>query len=523
MALTKKEMMRELKQCGKDPFYFLNNYAKIEHAEKGLIPFKTFDYQEQLLKDFHDHRYNIILKARQLGITTISAGYIAWMMFFQRNKYVLVMATKFDVATTLVQKVKAIINHLPPFFKQLTNVDLNNRTFFSLKNGSKIQASSTSSDAGRSKSASLLVIDEAAHIEKFEDLWTGLQQTLATGGRCIALSTPNGVGNWFHKTWVSAESGNSNFKPTELMWDVHPDRDLEWFRQNTKDLTKRQIAQELQCNFNASGDTVFTPEDIGAIFNSTKEPEYKTQFDRNYWIWETFNKDFTYMISADVARGDGADYSVFHVLKLETMEIIAEYQGKVAPDIFAEILYSAGSEYGNCMIVVENNTIGFSTLEKLKEKKYPNIYHSIKSTHEYIEEYLAENRGGAVAGFTTSSKTRPLIIAKLEQFIRNRVITIYSSRLANEMKTFIWHNGKATAQRGYHDDLIMALAIGCWVRDTAIIENRRDVEYTKAALTAITTYNSTLNTSIDGMPEHRSINNSGKINQQRELLWLYKG
>ena len=113
MALTKKEMMRELKQCGKDPFYFLNNYAKIEHAEKGLIPFKTFDYQEQLLKDFHDHRYNIILKARQLGITTISAGYIAWMMFFQRNKYVLVMATKFDVATTLVQKVKAIINHLP--------------------------------------------------------------------------------------------------------------------------------------------------------------------------------------------------------------------------------------------------------------------------------------------------------------------------------------------------------------------------------------------------------------------------
>ncbi len=112
--------------------------------------------------------------------------------------------------------------------------------------------------------------------------------------------------------------------------------------------------------------------------------------------------------------------------------------------------------------------------------QYPNVYHSIKSTHEYIEQHQAEVMNSAVPGFTTSMKTRPLIIAKLEEFIRNKLITIYSSRTVNEMKTFIWRNGKPQAMKGYNDDLIMALAIGCWVRDTALQVNARDLNYQKA-------------------------------------------
>ena len=137
------------------------------------------------------------------------------------------------------------------------------------------------------------------------------------------------------------------------------------------------------------------------------------------------------MLVADVARGDGADYSTYHIIKLETLEVVGEYQGKATLDMFANMLNQVGREYGDCMLVVENNNIGYSVLDKLLEYGYPNIYHSIKSTHEYIEQHQAELRSSAVPGFSTTMKTRPLIVAKLEEFIRNKLITVYSSRTIN--------------------------------------------------------------------------------------------
>ena len=138
---------------------------------------------------------------------------------------------------------------------------------------------------------------------------------------------------------------------------------------------------------------------------------------------------------------------------------MGEYQGKPTPDMYANFLNQVGREFGNAMLVVENNNIGYTVLDKLVEHAYPNLYYSIKSTHEYIEQHQAEAYQSAVAGFTTSMKTRPLIVAKLEEFIRNKLITIYSSRTINEMKTFIWRNGRPQAMKGYHDDLIMALQL----------------------------------------------------------------
>ena len=131
-------------------------------------------------------------------------------------------------------------------------------------------------------------------------------------------------------------------------------------------------------------------------------------------------------------------------------------------------------------MVVENNTVGFAVLDKLREQQYPNLYYSIKSTHEFVEEYQAETMSNAVAGFSMTSKTRPLIIAKMEEFIRNNLIKTYSSRLLAEMRTFVWQNGRPQAMRSYNDDLIMACAVGCWVRDTVLATNQRDVEYSKA-------------------------------------------
>jgi len=519
--LDKKQKVKEILKCGKDPSYFLKTYARISHPMHGLILFDTYDFQDELLTNFNDYRFNVILKARQLGISTITAGYIVWMMLFHRDKAILVMATKFATAGNLVKKVKSIMKNLPDWLR-IATIDIDNRTSFELSNGSSIKAASTSGDAGRSEALSLLVLDEAAHIENLEELWTGLYPTLSTGGRCIALSTPNGVGNWFHKTCIEAEAGTNNFNMTTLPWDVHPERDQEWYQKETRNMSKRQIAQELQCNFNTSGETVIDPECMEWLFAMIKEPKYRTGFDRNFWIWEDYDPSCTYLQVVDVARGDGADFSTFHILKLETLEVIGEYQGKVAPDLFANMLNQVGREFGNAMMVVENNNIGYTVLDKLIEYGYPNLYYSIKSTHEYIEQHQAEASTSAVAGFSTTMKTRPLIIAKLEEFIRNKLIKLYSSRTVNEMKTFIWRNGKPQAMKSYNDDLIMALAIACWVRDTALQVNARDLNYQKAFVDAIITSKTTFNTRIKGQHGYEGDNVLDKMNEAEKMYEQFK-
>ena len=521
--LTKEKIVKEVVRCGRQPDYFINTYCKIPHPGKGLIPFKTYDFQSQLVEDLALHRFIIVLKARQLGISTITAAYIAWLIMFHRDKNVLIVATKLTTAANMVKKVKTIMRNLPVWLK-MAELVVDNKNSIELTNGSQVKASTTSGDAGRSEALSLLVIDEAAHVENLRELWTGLYPTISTGGRCIAISTPNGVGDWFHETYVGAVSGENEFYSVHLPWPVHPERDAKWFETETRNMSQRQIAQEYECNFNTSGDTVIHPDDILRIKESTKEPKYRVGFDRNIWMWEEAKPDNTYLLVADVARGDGFDSSAFHVFKLETMELVAEYKGKVAPDIFSDVVYTSAMEFNQAMLVVENNSVGHHVLTKLIERNYPNLYFSRKGNHEFVDQHLAEGNSSVVPGFTTSHKTRPLIIAKFEEFIRNKIITIYSTRLANELDTFIWRSGRPEAQRGYNDDLIMAASIGCWVRDTAIIENKRDLEYKKAFIDAIITSNTQLDTRVVG--QQKLSTREMALDEHERLkdhMWVLKG
>jgi len=504
--LTKKEIKKELLKGGKDPVYFINNYVKIAHPIEGLIPFKLYDFQEEVIKDFRDYRYNVVLKARQLGISTTIAGYIAWLMLFHRGKNVVVMATKLSTAANLVKKVKLAMKSLPEWM-MISKIVIDNRNSFKLDNESEVKAISTSGDAGRSEALSLLVVDEAAFVENMDDLWSGLLPTLSTGGDCIIASTPCGVGNFFHKLYSEAEQSMNDFNPVVLPWDKHPDRDQEWFEKESRNMSRREVAQELLCSFNMSGDTLLTGEDLKRIKESTKEPKYKSGFDRNLWIWNTYDVNSKYFLVADVARGDGKDNSTFHIFDSKTMEQAAEYCGKLPLDMFAALIYEASKEYGFCLTIVENNSIGMSVIDKLRDMNHPNLYYSRKTSHEHVDQYLAEHQKTVVPGFSTTVKTRPLVVAKLEELIRNKIIKINSGRLVNEFKTFVWSNGKAEAMRGYNDDLVIAAAIACWVRDTALINNSHDVEYKKAMLGAIMTSQKTFDSKIKGMQGY--MNKSG--------------
>jgi hypothetical protein len=432
------------------------------------------------------------------------------------------MATKYGTASNMVKKVKYMVSNVPEWLR-ISRVTIDNKHSFELSNGSMLKAVPTSADAGRSEAVSLLVVDEAAHIENMDEIWTAISPTISTGGRCIALSSPNGIGNWFHRTYEDALNNQNLFIASSLAWDVHPEHDKAWFENEIKNMNKREIAQEYLCSFNASGETVIDPDDLEYMRKQVSEPPRKSWVDRNYHIWKPYNHQGKYMISADVARGDGNDYSVFHVINTVNMEQVAEYQGKTEPDQFVKLLYDTAKEYGNALLAVETNNIGFTVAQKLVEMGYNNMYYSHKSSHEYVQPVAAIGDSSVVPGFTTSMKTRPLIIAKMDEMIRNKSIKINSPRTIRELEKFIWINGRPEAQKGYNDDLVMSLAIGCWIRDTALINNQKDVEYTKALLANMTRSLSQINTSISGMNDYGTIQKEAAKQQYAQFQWLFKG
>ena len=504
-TLTKEEILKEIVKCGKDPAYFINNYVKIKHPDRGIIDFRLFPFQDGLLTDFQTHRFIIINKSRQLGISTLTAAYATWLMMFHRGKEVYVVATKLSVATNLVRKVKLILKYLPAWLKIAKSV-ADNALSVELDNGSRITSSSNAEDAGRSEALSLLIIDEAAHIKKMDEVWASVKPTLATGGNCIALSSPKGAGTWFYDMWINAEAGKNDFFPTKLLWNIHPERNQAWFEHETRNMSPRKVAQEYECNFLMSGQTVIRGEDIKRIEEEEVcEPLFREGHDANLFIWKEYVAGHKYIMSADVARGDAEDSSTFHVFDLETLEQAAEYEGKMAPDVFGSFLYEWGGQYGYPLLVVENNNIGFATLNKLVDLQYPNLFYSEKGSHDYVEQYDAEGRSDTIPGIATSPKNRPRLIAKMEEYIRNKVFKVYSRRLVGEFKAFVWKEERPEAMSGHHDDLIMALAYACWIRETALIVNQRDIEYKKALLGAIMVTNSKFSTKVSGQAGYNKI------------------
>lgn len=485
----KKIIAQEYIKCKKDPVYFMKKYCYIQHPQRGRILFNLYPFQQEVLNLFNNKQFLITLKSRQLGLSTLSAGYSLWLMLFHKDRNILALATTQATARNLVSKTIFMYEQLPRWLR--LTYEEKNKLSLRLKNGSKIQAKSSNTDSARSEAVSMLIIDEAAFIDNIEQTFTAAQQTLATGGRCVALSTPNGIGNWFHRTWVKAETNENSFTAVRLPWTVHPERDQAWRDQQDKDLGIRMARQECDCSFLASGDTVFEPDDL-AFYEQTyqKEALERRGVDSNLWIWEQPDYSKSYMVVADVARGDATDYSACHVIELEGCTQVAEYKGKLPPKEYGNVLVGLASEYNDALLVVENANIGWSTIEQIQERQYKNLYHSAKSNTETVESYMQKyERDKLVPGFSTNLKTRPLIIAKMMEYLRERSVLIQSKRLLQELRVFIWKNGKAQAQVGYNDDLVMAFAIGLYVRDTALKLRNEGMNLTRAQLSTFSSMN----------------------------------
>ena len=485
----KEAIKREYAKCATDPVYFLGKYGVIQHPLKGKVNFNLYDFQEKSLESFMKHDYNIVLKARQLGLSTLTAGYALWMMTFQQDKNILVIATKQETAKNLVTKVRVMHANLPGWLKQPCVED--NKLSLRYKNGSQIKAVASSEESGRSEALSLLIIDEAAFIEKIDTIWGAAQQTLATGGRALVISTPNGVGNFFHKTWVGAENGTNDFNFIKLHWSVHPEREQAWRDEQDKLLGPSLAAQECDCDFITSGRGVIDGLLLENLKESSvREPMEKRGIDSNYWIWQPPNYTKNYVVSADVSRGDGTDYSAFHIIDVETLEQVAEYKGKISTQDFGNMLVNVASEYNNALLVVENNNIGWAAIQQVIDREYPNLFYTSKDLqyvdvqHQMTNKYRSQERN-MVPGFSTTSKTRPLIVAKLEEMFREESVVVHSQRLIDELFVFIYNGNRAEAMQGYNDDLVMSFAIALWVRDTALRLRSEGIELSKRAIQGI--------------------------------------
>ena len=241
-ASLKDIIKLEYQRCAGDPIYFMKKYCMIQHPTKGKVPFHLYPFQEETLTAFHTHRFNVVLKSRQTGISTLVAGYSLWKMVFHDDFNVLIIATKQEVAKNLVTKLRVMNQFLPSWLRQAE--EENNKLSLRFTNGSQIKAISSSEDAGRSEALSMLVIDEAAFIRNARTIWTAAQSTLSTGGNAIILSTPNGIGDFFHQIWSEAESGKNGFNTIRLPWQVHPERDQSWRDLQTQVLGQKEAAQE---------------------------------------------------------------------------------------------------------------------------------------------------------------------------------------------------------------------------------------------------------------------------------------
>jgi hypothetical protein len=490
-----------IEQCAADPIFFIRHYVKIKTEDKGILPFETFAFQDQMLQDFHDHNRIIILKSRQMGISTLIAAYVLWVMVFHEGKNTLIVSIKESTAMEIISKIQLAYEKLPPWLKKFTQgVKEMNKHSIRFNNMSMVLATSSASDSTRSFSASFIIFDEAAFIDDIDELWTSAQPTLSTvsDGKAIILSTPNGMGGFFHNTWVKAESKINGFHPIKLPWHLRPDRDKVWYNTQIEDMGIKKFGQEYDCDFLASGNSVIDLFILKEYEDSKVKnrpdfgikPPKDTRYGQELWVWKDPEKGRDYIVCADVARGDGADKSAFHVLDVETLEQVAEYQGFIDTETYGNRLVAIATEYNHAMLIVENATWGWAVLQTIVDQHYDNTFYStadlkiIEVERQRTTKYNREERQ-SIPGFTMTQPNRQLIINKMEAYFRERSIDIKSLRTINELKTFIWEKGKAQAAEGYNDDLTMALGIGLWVRDMALRLREEGIVLTKSMIDGI--------------------------------------
>lgn len=495
-AYSKQRQDQETIKCAHSFSYWCQKYVKILHPMRGLVPFMLYKYQNKVIKDYEDNRFNIISKFRQGGLTTVTLIWGLWRTLFKTDQQIMLLSKTDREATDIGMIVDRVVEYLPSWMKPNKNAGKWNDHLKQItETGGALKFYSP--EAARGKAVTFLIIDEAAFIDNMESHWKAMWPVLSTGGSCTLVSTVNGLGNWYEETFHAAKDGRNKFHVIELDYWEHPDyNDKEWVEDQKAQLGERGFAQEVLRSFLGSGETYIPPHILGELDRQTRDNNpirkaFKTwtnkatraedvegvqrtdkeldqidkmpelfQFQRGaLWIWREAVDGHEYIVSADVAEGMGenGDNSSFQVIDCATLEQVAEfYSNTVPPYIFAQILNEIALYYNTALMVVEDMGPGVAVISNLQnELFYENMYYEEKA-----------GKSGK-PGIKMTRINRPVILEALQQRVLTGTVRINSRRLVRELKTLEYNptTKRAEAQKGKHDDAIMALAMALHVRD----------------------------------------------------------
>ena len=458
-----QEQIEEFMRCAADPVYFARTYMKIVSLDEGLVQFQPYDFQEKLIKNFHENRFNICKMPRQTGKSTTSVSYLLHYVVFNDSVNVGILANKAATARDLLGRLQTAYENLPKWMQQ--GIISWNKGSLELENGSKILAASTSASAVRGMSFNILFLDEFAFVPNHiaEAFFSSVYPTITSGKttKVIMVSTPHGM-NHFYRYWHDAERGKNEYIPTDVHWSQVPGRDSEWRRQTIANTSEQQFKIEFECEFLGSVDTLISPSKLRTLVY--ENPKTRSA---GLDIYEDPVKKHDYLMTVDVARGVSEDYSAFVLVDITEFphKIVGKYRNnEIKPMIFPNLIWEVAKKYNNAFILCEVNDIGDQVASILNfDLEYENLL--MCSMRGRAGQVVGQGFSGKKTqlGVKMSKTVKKVGSLNLKTLIEADKIIFKDYEIISELTTFIQKANSFEAEEGCNDDLAMCLVIYAWL------------------------------------------------------------
>lgn len=475
------EQVEEILKCQEDPVYFIRNYVQIVNVDQGLVPFDMWPFQQEMVKSFHENRFNIAKMPRQCGKTTTSVGYMLWCVLFNEEYTVGILANKGALAREILGRLQKAYEYLPLWLQQ--GIVIWNKGNIELENGSKVFAYATSASGVRGGSYNLIFLDEFAFVQHNMalDFFQSTYPVISSGQttKVIIVSTPNGL-NLFYKMWVDAEEGRSLYKPLEIHWSDVPGRDEKWKDETIRNTSEEQFRVEFETEFVGSSATLISGVKLRSL--AFRNP---VRIDDGLDIYEEPKKGHLYIASVDCAEGVNLDYSAVNVVDVTETPYrqVAKYRSNQLPLMFfPTIIYKIGTMYNEAYALIETNNIGQQVVDTLHyDLEYENIY---KLDHHHIKGQTISGgfKRNSNFGIKTTKSVKKIGCANLKTLVENDKLIINDFDTIAELNTFARFRDSYAAEEGNHDDLVMGLVLFGWLTAQQMFKDETDVDVRKQLL-----------------------------------------
>jgi hypothetical protein len=476
-----EEQVLETARCADDPVYFIKKYVKIVNVDRGLIPFDMWDFQEDMVRTFHENRFTIAKMPRQVGKTTTTVGYMLWAAIFNEEYTIGILANKGQLARDILGRIQKAYEYLPPWLQQ--GIMTWNKGSLELENGSKIFAYATSAAGVRGGTYNLIFLDEFAFVphNMAVEFFTSTYPVISSGqtSKVIIVSTPNGL-NLFYKMWTDAIEKRSTYKTVEVHWSMVPGRDAKWKEETIRNTSEEQFRQEFETEFIGSSATLISGVKLRSL--AFHDP---IAMEEDFNIYEQPIPGHLYIATVDCSEGVNLDYSTINVLDATQAPYkqVARYRNNKLPLLFfPTVIYSIAKRYNEAFVLVETNNIGQQVVDILHyDLEYENIY---KTEQHHIKGQSISSgfKRSTAFGIKTTKSVKKIGCANLKTLVENDKLIINDFDTINEMNTFVRVRDSYAAEEGSNDDIVMGLVLFSWLTAQSFFKDSTNIDIRKMML-----------------------------------------